>query len=546
LKKYLVLDYILLGAIVSIVTLQPYFMHGAINLFEVGLYLPQISELFHGKVLCRDIFILRGPLEIFMPAFLMRFFGMHIGLLNAYFYFGTVVTLFIYALFALGLYRTRGFVYLFTLVLIARTFPWSCFNVWGGIRFGLGISGVLLAVNFLRGKRPAQLLLSGILTGLAFWTSSEVGVFGFISVMIALLLHGYAVTKDTKASFRHILIYIAGNIVASLPFVFYLALNNAFFLYADGVRVVLTKMAKVFDPALSFETPMNLKEFLMAFSPLNHSFKYTLPFLFYVMVGVYLFRRFVKRRFDVFDIAILTVAVYGALLYKGAFRSIEGPPYRMALQPLLLVMFFYLERFYMRCRDLKQGMRGLKKALVVFLLFALPIYALAFSVSKYTKRFFIFKEFKSVMLYNKRIAIPYADPDPTPLKSVRARGIIAPGAQAGEIDSVVEYIVSHTQGREPVFGFTDLGVYNFLTDRPSVGRFYCAELSFMDEGWFEEMLAELKGARPRFIICAKEYARLKPYASTVGKYLKAVDQFLQANYEIKKSFSTVNVFERKM
>jgi len=197
----------------------------------------------------------------------------------------------------------------------------------------------------------------------------------------------------------------------------------------------------------------------------------------------------------------------------------------------------------MRCRDLKQGARGFKKALIILLLFVLPVYALGFSVSKYTKRFFIFKEFKSMILYNKHAPIPYADPDPAPLKSVRAKGIIAPGAQAREIDSVVEYIVSNTKNREPVFTFTDLGAYNFLADRPSVGRFYCAELSFMDAAWFEGMLAELKSKRPRFIICAKEYTRLKPYEPTIGRYLKAMDQFLRENYKIKKSFSTVNILE---
>jgi len=521
-------------------------MHGMINFYETGIYLPQINEFLHGKALYRDIFVLRGPLEIFMPAFLMKLFGIHVGVLNAYFYFGTVLSLFIYALFALRLFRTRGFVYLFTLVLIARTFPWSCFNVWGGIRFGLGIFGILLVVNFLRNKKSAQLLFSGMLTSFAFWTSFELGVFSFISIMAALFLYGYVEIKDMRVAFRYVLIYIAGNIIASLPFILYLFLNNAFFFYLDVVYVVLTKTSKVFNPAFCFETPMNLKEFLMAFSPLNHNFKYTLPFFFYVTVGAYLFRRFAKRKFDILDISILAVVIYGILLYKGAFRDIEGPQYRMALQPLLLVMFFYLEQFYMRCKDLKQRMHGLKKALVIFLLFVLPVYALAFSVSKYQKRFFIFKEFKSIIAYNKHAAIPYADPEPMPVKSARASGMIVPGVQAGEIDNVVEYIVSHTQDREPIFTFSDLGSYNFLTDRPSVGRFYCAELSFMDAGWFEEMLAELKSARPRFIICAKEYARLKPFTPTIGIYLKAMDQFLQANYEIKKSFETVNVLERKM
>ncbi len=195
-KKYFRLDFILLLVLVSFVTLQPYFMHGAVNLFETGLYLPQINELFHGKVLCRDIFILRGPLEIFMPAFLMRFFGMHIGVLNAYFYFGTVLTLFIYALFSLRLFRTRGFVYLFTLVLIARTFPWSCFNVWGGIRFGLGISGILMAVNFLKNRKTWQIFFSGILTSIAFWTSFELGAFSFVSIITALILYGYLEMKE--------------------------------------------------------------------------------------------------------------------------------------------------------------------------------------------------------------------------------------------------------------------------------------------------------------------------------------------------------------
>ncbi len=545
-KKYLTLDFVLLAALVIFVTLQPYFMHGMINFYETGIYLPQINEFLHGKALYRDVFVLRGPLEIVIPALLMKLFGVHVGALNAYFYFGTVLTLFIYALFALRLYKTRGFVYLFAMVLIARTFPWSCFNVWGGIRFGLGIFGVLLAVNFLRNKKSAQLLFSGILTSFAFWTSFELGAFSFISIITALLLCGYAEIKDMRVVFRYVLIYIAGNIIASLPFILYLFLNNAFFFYLDAVYVVLTKTSKVFNPAFCFETPMNLKEFIMALYPLSHNFKYTLPFLFYVAVCAYLLRRFAKRKFDISDISISAVSIYGILLYISTFRNVEGPQYRMTLQPLLLVMFFYLERFYIWNKGLKQSMRGLKKVFVIFILFAIPVYVLGFSVSKYSKRFFIFKEIKEVVLHNKRADIPYANPDPTPIKSNRAMGIIVPGSQAREVDGVVEYIATHTENSDAVFTFPDLGSYNFLTDRPSAGKFYCAELSFMDSQWFEDMFRELKNTKPKFIICAKEFTRLKPFMPDIGKYLDRMTEFLREDYNIRKSFETVNIFERKI
>ena len=121
-----------------------------------------------------------------------------------------------------------------------------------------------------------------------------------------------------------------------------------------------------------------------------------------------------------------------------------------------------------------------------------------------------------------------------------------PRAQAAEIDGVVEYIISNTRNREPVFAFSDLGIYNFLTDRPPVGRFYSAELSFMDQAWFQELFLELENKKPRFVICARSYLKLAPLMSNVGAYLDKIDSYLKKNYEIKKSFPTVNVLERKM
>lgn len=541
-NKILIIDCIFLLLIVVLITFHPYFMHGAINFYETGIYLPQINGFLHGLALYKDIFVLRGPLEILMPAFLMEIFGVHIGVLNAYFYIGTVLTLLIFVIFSASIFKSRGFVYLFSLVLIARTFSWVAFNIWGGIRFGLGILAILFAVNFLKKGKVFWLFLSGIAVSLAFWTSFELGIFSFISIFAMICFIAY-IEKNIRLSARLLCIFLIANFIMSWPFIIYLSANHAVMSYIDSVRVTLIGTTRVFNPALCYETPVCLKSFLLALSPLSHNFKYTLPFLFYIAVSLYLAIKIIKNKVSREDIIVIAILIYGVLLYKSAFRNIEGPHYRMAMQPLLLIMFFYLERISGYAKKLKPA-NTLKKAFIVIIIFGIPLFSILFSLEKYSKRFFIFKELKSIAVNKRHLEIPYAGPEPTAIKSIRAKGIIVPGAQALEIDSVVEYISSHASGNEIIFTFPDLGTYNFLTNRPSLKRFYSAEFSFMEPQWFEEMLKELKNIRPRFVVCAREYTRLKPFMPNIGIYLDTMDSYLKENYEIKRSFLSVNIFEK--
>lgn len=539
------LDYVFLALIVSIVTLQPYFMHGAINFYETGLYLPQISEIFHGKVPYRDMFVLRGPLELFIPASMMQLFGKHIGMLNAYFYFGTVLTLMFYAIFALKIFKTRGFAYLFTLVLIARTFPRVTFSVWGGIRFGFGILAIFFSVIFLKTRKSLWLFFAGVVSGLALWTSPEIGAFSFISIVAMLFALAY-LEKDLKSNLRYVFFYILGGTAASFPFLVYFYLNGALIPFVSTMKSVLISHCKtdVFDPALCFETPKNFKEFLLSFSPLNHNFKYTLPFFVYAYAAIYLFRRFTKRAFSLEEISLIPLFIYGAFLYKAAFRDIEGPQYRMALQPTLLLMFFYLELIFIGLKRVRQR-TYFKKILVSFLVVLIPLYAISFSVYKYNKRFFIAEEIKSLVLNREHAAIPYSGPEPSAIEAKRAKGRIVPGHQAKDIDRVVRYISSNTGEGEAVFTFPDLGTYNFLTDRQPLGRFYAAEISFMHPDWFQELMNDLKNKRPRYVIFAAKYLRLEQFRPTVGRYLDEVESYLDKNYEIVNRLETVNIFRIK-
>ena len=76
------LDVLILGIFTVLITLKPHFAHGKINIFEVGLYLPGIQSVLNGEIPYRDFFHLRGPFELYMPALLMKLFGILLRMLD--------------------------------------------------------------------------------------------------------------------------------------------------------------------------------------------------------------------------------------------------------------------------------------------------------------------------------------------------------------------------------------------------------------------------------------------------------------------------------
>jgi len=123
LKRPTYLDTVILSVFTVLITLHPHFMHGKINIFEVGLYLPGIQSILNSEIPYRDFFHLRGPFELYMPALLMKIFGTHITTLYSYFYFGTILCFILCILIAKEIFNTRFVLYLLTPVLIARAFP---------------------------------------------------------------------------------------------------------------------------------------------------------------------------------------------------------------------------------------------------------------------------------------------------------------------------------------------------------------------------------------------------------------------------------------
>lgn len=537
-NKSSILDYIFLAFIVPIITLQPYYMHGAINFYETGLYLPCIDGVLDGKILYRDIFILRGPLEVYFPALLMTIFGENISILRAYFYFGTVLTLIICAFLGLGMYRTKAFVYLMTPVLIGKTFARVNFNNWGGIRFGIGLLAVLFAVNYFKKEKSIWIFMAGILSVVGFFISLEIGICSGIAILSSLFFA--SVFKGWGKYLNAIKKYVIGGCIVLFPFFFYFLITGALAPFFDITLRIYRDMMLVFNFPSSIQSPQNFYEFLLALNPFNRNIKYMGPFFIYIGMGIYLLKQFFKKKFEIQDFGILSLAIYGGLLYKSAFRNLEGPQFQMALQPAIILFFLFLERIYLLLKVKRNRLKIGRIFIAVIVLFSL-----VYSLQRYNRRFFLFKYRKELFVEKQGIKTLFPRDSFVKLDIERAKGVIVSESQAEEITKVVKYLQSRTKSQEEVFTFPDLGTYNFLADRPSLGRFGTVELAWVSEDWHKEVMEQLHNKKPRYILVERDISRLDRYRETLGKYMEETKSYIKNHYRKEVSFGNIDIWKIK-
>ncbi|MDO8603481.1 MAG: glycosyltransferase family 39 protein [Candidatus Omnitrophota bacterium] len=536
-KTKLSIDYVLLAFIVIFITLQPYFKHGVLNYYELGIYLPGIDALFHGEIPYKDIFILRGPLEIYIPAFFMQIFGKNISVLEAYFYFGTVLTMVLYVLLARRVYKTRIFCYLMALVFIARTFPRVNFSNWGGIRFGLGALALLSFILFLEKRTKFWILLSGIFSGLGFLISFEVGLFSACAVFTGIIF--YYFFKFDRPQFNLVIFYVAGACLALIPFFTYIYIQGGVAVYIKELFSAIFHANAVINMPWLLGTPQNFKEFLSALSPFNHNIKYMMPFFFYCGICIYIFTKVIRKSVSLKDIIIISISVYGALLYYSSFRDIEGPQYLMAIQPVVVLAYLFLDEIFSRFLT---GV-SYKKAIAYVLLLIVACYSVAYPLQRFQKRFFIVKYFKEFFIEKKGLKIIFKDEPYSKLELDRAQGIVVPDYQKLELEKVSAYIMSHSSGRDIVFAFPDLGIYNFLTARPAPGRLKTPMFSYYNPEWHAELMKDLALQKPKFILNRKQYPEMDPFMPRIKKYQDKIHAYIDQHYKLTLEAGNIQLYE---
>ena len=517
-------DALILSVFVLLITFQPFYTQGEINLFELGLYLPGIQAILDGQIPYRDFFHLRGPLELYLPALVMKIFGMHLAVMYTYFYVGNIVCLILCVWILKELLSTRFVFYLAVPVLVARTFPRVVFMIWGGMRYAWGLLAVLLVIKFFKTKRPGWMFAAGVMTSIGLLTSIEIGVCIIAAAVVTYIISWVVKLEDRKILLRSAGFYFWGNMVVAGPCLSYLAVHHALVPYIDSVISVIQvmQMHKVLDPHLISTYPHNLPEALAAMTNFNHTnFKHMTPSYFYILLLGYLVWRIRKGLFNKIDLGVLFLGSYGFVMYNASFRGIWASQFDMALMPEKVLYFFILEFFLLALviysklspsgKQAGFGKLSVRiynwKKMVVYLFFlGLFLSSIGYAISRYNHRFIAFKIVRDVLM-GKNLQELNPHKELKILSFPRAKGIKVPAEQADELEAVIQFLNTHTASGEVVATYPELGIYNFFADRPFLGRFPLATFSWFRDPWHEELISQLKSAKAKYIILQKQMSK---------------------------------------
>ena len=549
-QKPNVLDVLILSIFTILITLYPYYLHGQINIFEVGLYLPGIQSVLNGEIPFRDFFHLRGPFELYMPAALMKIFGIHLKYLSFYFYFGTVLCLILSVFIAKELLNTRLMLYVFVPVFVARTFPRVVFTYWGGMRYAFGLLAMWLAIKFFKKERSGWLLAAGLTTAAALFTSIEMGIYAMMGILFACCFSYIFKIHDRTLLLRSVAFYMLGVTIIAGPYVLYLAANQAFGPYIESVRAVVSNMQNVFNPHLVSEYPSNFKEALMAMAnPVHTNFKHMTPSYLYIAILIYLIIRFKNKTFSKTDVFILCLSIYGFIMYNTGFRGIWAAQFEMALQPEKIILFFLFELMLFQILPQWRLLQN-KKWLMSVICGLFVIGSIGYSIQRYNHRFFAFK-FLCHIAQGKdpELLKPGHDGKSRPLTIERASGMIVPLEQAQELEEVEVFVKKNVPPVEVIFTYPELGAYNFLVNRRYLGRFPMATFAWFNDHWHAELMNDLEQSKVKYIILQKQ---MPDYWKAVylgvesnRKMYKDVMDFIAAHYTVAQETKSSYIYKLK-
>ena len=225
------LEYVLLPIFIYLLTYSGN-IHGEIDLFHEGERLAPLNEMLRGGIPFRDIYVQHGLFQntylawVGSQLFEPTLFGLRSmeRLLDPLGY----VTLYL-----LGLQVFRGrFLTAFICVLMT-----SGTEFWVSARHSLGLISFVFVANFLKQSSAWKLLFAGLFTILAFWYSTEIGLYTLGAIGLFLVIYALqsgigiecsgAHKERLRKSMRPLISYSCGMLLGFLPVGIYFLFHGA-------------------------------------------------------------------------------------------------------------------------------------------------------------------------------------------------------------------------------------------------------------------------------------------------------------------------------
>ena len=537
-------------------------IHGKIDLFHEGERLAPLNEMLHGAVPFRDIYIQHG---LFQNAYLAwlgsqlfepTLFGVRSmeDILDPLGYI---------ALYVLGLQVFRGrFLTAFICVLIA-----SGTEFWVSARHSLGLISFAFVANSLthfQRTRTNQvptfvwkLLLAGISTSLAFWYSTEIGLYTLGAIGLFLVIYvfqgGFGIESGSRGSQEEknsreyllpLMSYSCGVLLGFLSVGIYFlthgALDDVIWNSYIQCRYQLATWGLAF-PSLS-ETLTLLSTAGWNAFVFSEGFRWYLPVCIFLIVAAYLtYRCLCGTASEPNAMKLLLLLLGGIAFFRTALGRSDGGHLIYGATFLWLLCLFPLEsgisRMFRACLLFLRGNGRWQPALkTVWIL--IPTVIFCWYVGEAHQPLAGFREKWQRLRQN-----PFKQRVVTQ-ELARAGKVDIPDDQVEQVQKVVAYIKENTAQNEKIFDFTSQGAYYFFADRLSVTRFHQASYASTPE-MQQEVISALEKDQTRLVIFKTGGWFDAVDAIPVEERHPLIAAYLQANYEPAVNINETEILMRK-
>ena len=539
------LEYVILPIFIYLLTYSGN-IHGNIDLFHEGERLAPLNEMLHGGVPFRDVYVQHG---LFQNAYLAWFggqlfeptlFGLRTmeRVLNPLGYV---------ALYLLGLQVFRGrFLTAFICMLIASG---TAFSV--SARHSLGLISFAFAASFL--TRPQvtskgytfswKLLLAGLFTSLAFWYSTEIGLYTLGAMGLFLLIYGLQSGIALRKRPLPLISYSCGVMLGFLPvgiyFLLHGALDDAIWNSYIQCRYQLATWGLAF-PSLSKTVTLLSSEGWRAFI-FSEGFRWYLPVCIFLIIAAYLTYRRFSGTYSANTMKLLLLLLGGVAFFRTALGRSDGGHLTFGATFLWLLCLLPLEGgIFSMFRVGLLSLRGkipwhaaLKAAWVLIptVIFCWYVGEVHHPVAGFSAKW---QQLRQNPFKQRVVSEELA----------RAGAVDILDDQVQQIQKVVAYIQENTAPNENIFDFTSQGAYYFFANRPGVTRFH--QVSYASTpAMQQEVITALEQDKTRLVIFktggwfdAVDGIRVEERHALIAVYL-------QENYEPAININGTEILMRK-
>ena len=549
-----------------------------IDMFHEGERLAPLNEMLHGGVVFRDVYVQHG---LFQNAYL-AWFGSKIfepTLMGVRSMEQVLVPLGFIAIYLLGLHVFRGGIFTASI----------CFLIVSGSKFfvssrhGLGLVAFAFVASYLtyhnrkglfadgmaRGENRYSLIsllfasgwkltASGVFTSLAFWYSTEVGLYTLGAISVFLIIYSSQKSIEFRIRPLPLMGYVIGLSVGFLPVAIYFlshgALDDLIWNTYIQCKYQLATWGLRF-PSLETTLAIISEEGWKPFF-LSEKFRWYLPICVYAITGVYLtYRRLSGRSvFDEVSLKLLLLLLGGIAFFRTALGRSDGGHLTYGSTFLWLIILFPFDRSISNIfNSFFNGTRedGILSRLSLFTdrsrwqrvikpicLLLIPIVVCCWYIGEVHNPLSIFKG-----RYQNVINNPF-DRSLASEELERAGRVDIPDDQVEQIQEVVQYIQANTEPNERIFDFSSQGAYYFFANRPSVTRFHMVSYA-STPAMQREVVSALERDQTRLVIFKTGGWFDNVDGISVEERHPIIAQYLAENYEPAININRTEILLRK-